>query len=76
MEGSTTKIQPSKSLEQLTAIGVKGLWSPSTTQDIISDTTDMMDISVGADLEHAEMMPLGRLKMVLRGGIGGEIRFH
>jgi len=65
MEASTTKIQPSKSLEQLTVIGVKGLWSPLTTQDIISDTADIMDISVGADLDYAEMMPLGGLKMDL-----------
>jgi len=78
MGGSTTEIQLSKSLEQLTVIGVKGLWSPSTTQDIISDTADIMDISVTADLDYAEMMPPGSLKKDLWGaGIGGgDLRFH
>jgi len=77
--GSITKIQPSESFTQLTVIGVIGLWSPSTTQDTLSDTADILDISVGADLvtDYAEMMPLGMLKMDLRGaGIGWYVRFH
>jgi len=78
MGGFTTKIQPSESLEQLTVIGMQGLWSQSTTQDIISDTADLKDISVGATLvtDYAEMMPHGRFIVDGQRAIVGNVRFH